>query len=91
MAVHEDSLEKELVFDCITGRYKNLEEILLWIIDVLLIVRDLFLPSLECMSQGIDALFVDVSLRIDISLELSDLLSEVDVELVAIYIMNIGS
>ena len=91
MAIHEDSLEKEFVFDCIAGWYKNLKEVLLWVINVLLIVRDLFLPPLESMSQGIDALFVDVSLRIDVGLELSDLLSEVDVELIAIYIMDIGS
>ena len=91
MAIHEDSLEKELVFDCVTSRYKNLEEVLLWVIVVLLIVGDLLFPLLERMSHWINALFVDVSLRIDVSLELSDLLSEVDVELVAIYIMDIGS
>ena len=43
------------------------------------------------MSHWVNALFVDVSLRIDVSLELSDLLSEVNVELVAIYVMDIGS
>ena len=91
MTIHEDSLEKELVFDCVTGRYKNLEEVLLRVIAVLFIVGDLLLPLLEHMSHWINALFVDVNLRIDVSLELCDLLSEVDVELVAIYIMDIGS
>lgn len=91
MAIHKNSLEKELVFDCIIGRYENLEEVLRWIIDVLLIFSDLLLPSLECMSHWIDTLFVDVCLRINVSLELSDLLSEVDVKFVAIYVMNIGS
>ena len=91
MAVHEDFLKKELVFDCITGRYKNFKEVLGGIIVVLLIFSDHPLPSREAMSRGINSLFVDVRLRIDVSLELSDLLSEVDVELVAIHIMDIGS
>jgi len=81
VTIHQDFLKKELVFDSIVGRYKNLKEVLLCI--VMIMLCDLFVPSLEFMSLNIDSLLVYIQLSNEVSL-LADLLLEVEGKFVSV-------